>query len=125
MTRFVALRLLILLQLLAALAWPAQASTTDDVQHRALHSVLTQHGHEDDSGHSNDLVHNSSAALSDTTDATIASASDHHHHDFNLSIALLAHHSKSPASASPVQNPSVLPVMRSAEPRAQLRPPQA
>ena len=128
MARSLAVVFLVALQLLAALAWPAHASTVEEVQHRALHGVLAQHAHDEAQsladhdgshghGHDHDLQLSASVNLGDAT-------ADHHHHDFNLSVALLLQYPDSVASGHCIQNPRVLPAMHSAEQRAHLRPPQ-
>ena len=132
MARSLTVVFLVALQLLAALAWPAHASTVEEVQHRALHGVLAQHahdeaqslaGHDASHGHGHDHDLQLSASVDPGDDAGTATA-DHHHHDFNLSVALLLHYPESVASSHGIQNPRVLPAMHSAEQRAHLRPPQ-
>jgi ABC-type Zn2+ transport system substrate-binding protein/surface adhesin len=129
MVRLLALRIFIALQLLMVLAWPTQASTVEDLQHRALHTVLAQHGHDSEAhlDHEADHDHDHDAQLSqpiNSNDATGKTAADHHHHDFNVSVALLPQHLESIAAYHGIQNPRILPAMHSAEQRLHLRPPQ-
>ncbi len=131
----IALQILVALQLLLALAWPAQASTLEDLQHRALHTVLAQHGHDaalmhldHEASHDRGYGHDHDLQLSNSPAPSEASgniSSDHHHHDFNISMALLSQYSKAFASGHCAQNPCMMPAMHSAELRAALRPPQA
>jgi Tfp pilus assembly protein PilE len=123
-------RILVVLQVLAALAWPAHASTAEDVQHRALHSVLAHHAHDEsqhlaihDAAHGHDQEPQLSAS-GNLGEASGITASDHHHHDVNVSVALLLQISESFVKSHCILNPKVLPAMHSAEQRTHLRPPQ-
>jgi hypothetical protein len=121
--------ILILIALQLATAWiaPAQASTAADPLHRALHTLLTGHHHDDVESHDHDgLEVKESFSYSDCPDHDkLTSSEHHHHHDASFSAALVSQHFKSTITGSAVQNPRPLPAMHSAERRADLRPPLA
>jgi hypothetical protein len=120
---------LILIALQLAMAWiaPAQASTSTDPLHRALHTLLSDHHHDATESHDHDTLeaHESSSCLDCADHNALSSAEHHHHHDVSVSAALLSQHHKSATAGLAVQNPRILPAMQSAEQRSQLRPPQA
>jgi hypothetical protein len=135
------LRALILLQLLAALCWPAQASAVD-APHRAMHAMLSQHEHEksvahhhsqDESHeHDHDNEHDDAGQLQLTladesalvSGAAQDSSADHHHHfEASPSVALLSAQAPPALISHAVQNPSALAAMHSAELQPKLRPP--
>ncbi len=130
MLRSYVLQILVALQLLLALAWPTHASSVEDVQHRALHTVLAQHAHDDSfihlehetsHGHEHNLQLSNAPASSESFGDVSA---DHHHHDFQVSVALLMQSHEPFAIGHCIQNPRILPAMHSAERRSHLRPPQ-
>lgn len=134
------LRALILLQLLAALCWPAQASTAVDAPHRSMHTLLAQHQHLESTAHhhehqsapdkADDHDHEAQLQLGLADESMLLSgvpnelSADHHHHfEASPSAALLAAHALPAMISQAVQNPRALAAMYSAEPQPKLRPP--